>query len=80
MEPSYDCPSLLDSCSEAVATVAKCSRLSNQFSGMRLAGLNGSMEVTVAGVVSVNSISDMGAEDMCTHMHICCAINYIHQY
>ena len=46
-----------DSCSELVATVAKCGRFSNQFSGVRLAGLNGSKEVTALGVVIVNSIS-----------------------
>ena len=67
MAPSYISPCMVfDSCSEVAAAVAKCGRFSNQFSGVRLAGLNGSVEVTVVGVVSVNTISVTGAE-ICAH-------------
>ena len=68
MAPLYACPCAADSCSE-VATVAKCGCFSNQFSGARLVALNGSMEVTIVGVVNVNIISVTGAEaySICTH-------------
>ena len=65
--PSYVCV-VPDSCSELVATVAKCGLFSNQFSGVRLAGLNGSMEVTAVGVVIVNSISVIEAKVVTKYM------------
>ena len=70
MAPSYVFPcTLSDSCPEVAATVAKCGRFSKQFSGVRLAGLNGSTEVTVVGVVNVNIISVTQAET-CTHIYV----------
>ena len=69
MAPLYACPcAVVDPCSE-VATVAKCGCFSNQFSGARLAALNGSMEVTVAGVFNVNIISVTDAEAYNIRIH-----------